>query len=75
MRLLRTIENGVMLPANWQGTTIEELVKMVDAFGRWYNETRIKISLGPLSPVEYQLILGIAAKTNPSFTPRPQWTS
>ncbi|NDE34790.1 MAG: hypothetical protein EBY15_04985, partial [Gammaproteobacteria bacterium] len=31
-----------------------------DSYIRWYNEKRIKISLGSLSPVEYRLSLGIA---------------
>lgn len=47
-------------PRCWQGTTIEEFIKIVDAYVRWYNEKRIKISLGSLSPVEYRLSLGIA---------------
>jgi transposase len=28
---------------------------------RWYNEKRIKISLGSLSPIEYRASLGLAA--------------
>nr|WP_276605974.1 IS3 family transposase [Natronospirillum operosum] len=28
---------------------------------RWYNEKRIKISLGGLSPLEYRVSLGFAA--------------
>ncbi|RCV87600.1 IS3 family transposase, partial [Billgrantia montanilacus] len=28
---------------------------------RWYNEKRIKMSLGALSPLEYRKSLGIAA--------------
>ncbi|MCM3566143.1 IS3 family transposase, partial [Hydrogenophaga intermedia] len=31
------------------------------AYIRWYNEKRIKISLGSLSPVEYRRSLGIVA--------------
>jgi putative transposase len=33
----------------------------MDAYIRWYNEVRIKISLGSRSPVEYRRKLGIAA--------------
>tara|TARA_R110002020_G_scaffold47665_1_gene135619 strand:+ start:46 stop:192 length:147 start_codon:yes stop_codon:yes gene_type:complete len=32
--------------------TIEQFVAEVEAHIRWYNEKRIKISLGSLSPVE-----------------------
>jgi transposase InsO family protein len=34
---------------------------VVDDYIRWYNEKRIKISLGFLSPIEYRVSLGIAA--------------
>ena len=43
------------------GTTMEEFVAELDAYIRWYNETRIKMSLGGRSPVEYRQDLGIAA--------------
>jgi transposase InsO family protein/transposase-like protein len=45
---------------DWLRTTIEELVAALDAYIRWYNETRIKISLGGLSPVAHRRSLGIA---------------
>jgi putative transposase len=45
----------------WQATTIEEFIKVVDSYIRWYNEKRIKISLGSLSPLEYRESLGLAA--------------
>ena len=35
--------------------------RLVDSYIRWYNEKRIKISLGSLSPLEYLKDLGIAA--------------
>jgi len=40
--------------------TIEQFVAEVDAYIHWYNEKRIKISLGSLSPVEYRKILGLS---------------
>jgi putative transposase len=39
---------------NWLSTTIEEFVAAVDSYIRWYNEARIKISLGFLSPIEHR---------------------
>lgn len=39
-------------PRDWKAITIEQFVAEVDAYIRWYNEKRIKISLGSLSPVE-----------------------
>ena len=46
---------------NWISTTIEEFVAALDAYIRWYNDARIKISLGFRSPTEYRTSLGIAA--------------
>jgi transposase InsO family protein/transposase-like protein len=45
---------------NWQGASIEHFMQAVDSYIRWYNEKRIKISLGSLSPVEYRMSLGMA---------------
>lgn len=39
-------------PADWS-TTIEQFVEVLDKYIRWYNEKRIKSSLGYLSPIEY----------------------
>lgn len=46
---------------NWLSTTIEEFVAALDYYIRWYNEARIKISLGSRSPIEYRSNLGLAA--------------
>lgn len=45
---------------NWSSTTIEEFVAALDTYIRWYNEARIKISLGSRSPLEHRRSLGIA---------------
>ena len=34
--------------------TIEEFIEEVDAYIHWYNEKRIKISLGGKSPLEFR---------------------
>lgn len=46
-------------PRDWKAVTIEQFVAEVDAYIRWYNEKRIKISLGSLSPIEYRQSLGL----------------
>ena len=46
---------------NWKDITIDQFIQIVDAYIRWYNEKRIKISLGSLSPIEYRASLGITA--------------
>jgi transposase InsO family protein len=43
----------------WKAITIEQFVTEVDVYIRWYNEKRIKISLGSLSPVKYRQSLGL----------------
>ncbi|MNV55514.1 hypothetical protein D3C71_1477480 [compost metagenome] len=43
----------------WKAITTDQFVREVDAYIRWYNEKRIKISLGSLSPIEYRRSLGL----------------
>ena len=46
---------------DWLSTNIEDFVAALDAYIRWYNEARIKMSLGFRSPIEHRRQLGIAA--------------
>jgi transposase InsO family protein len=46
---------------DWSSTTVNEFVAALDAYIRWYNEARIKISLGGFSPAGHRRSLGIAA--------------
>jgi putative transposase len=55
------LKTELFYPRNWQATTIEQFIQVVDSYIRWYNEKRIKISLGSLSPLEYRESLGIAS--------------
>ena len=55
------LKTELFYPRNWQDITIDQLIQIVDAYIRWYNEKRIKISLGSLSPLEYRESLGITA--------------
>lgn len=48
-------------PRRWAGFTMEQFIAELDGYIHWYNETRIKMSLGGKSPVEYRQSLGIAA--------------
>ena len=54
---------------------MSSLLRVVDSYIRWYNEKRIKISLGSLSPLEYRASLGLEAKTSPRFMSQPRWVS
>jgi putative transposase len=44
---------------NWQDTTVEQFSQILNSYIRWYNEKRIKISLGSRSPLEYRENLGL----------------
>jgi putative transposase len=44
----------------WMDVTVEQFMQMVDSYIHWYNEKRIKISLGSCSPLEYRTRLGLA---------------
>lgn len=46
---------------NWQGVTIEAFIDQLDRYIHWYNEERIKQSLGWLSPFEYRQRLAQSA--------------
>lgn len=55
------LKTELFYPRQWRSTTIEQFTQALDSYIRWYNEKRIKISLGSLSPLEYRASLGIAA--------------
>ena len=55
------LKTELFYPRNWQATTIEQFIEVVDSYIRWYNEKRIKMSLGSLSPLEYRASLGFTA--------------
>ena len=55
------LKTELFYPQKWQAFTIEKFIHELDSYIRWYNEKRIKVSLGSLSPFEYRESLGIAA--------------
>ena len=55
------LKTELFYPRNWQSTSIEQFIQALDSYIRWYNEKRIKSSLGALSPIEYRESLGFAA--------------
>ena len=46
---------------DWRGLTIDRFMDALDEYIHWYNEKRIKVSLGGLSPLAYRKSLGLAA--------------
>jgi putative transposase len=65
------LKTELLYPRNWEDTTIVQFIQVVDSYIRWYNEKRIKISLGSMSPIEYRETLGYEVKINPRFAPHP----
>ena len=55
------LKTELFYPRDWQANTIEEFIETVESYIRWYNEQRINITLGSLSPIECRVSLGLAA--------------
>lgn len=55
------IKNEMFYNRNWIGVSMESFIEILDSYLHWYNNKRIKISLGGMSPVQYRLSLGMAA--------------
>ena len=54
------LKNEMFYNRNWNRITIEAFINTLDEYMHWYNEKRIKMSLGGMSPLEYRRSLGIA---------------
>ena len=50
---------AIYYPRNWQDFTLEDCMKIIDSYIRWYNERRIKVSHGGRSPIKYCQTLGL----------------
>lgn len=46
---------------DWPSSTLEDLGRAVDDWIRWHNGSRIKASLGGMSPDQFRRSLGLAA--------------
>jgi len=55
-----TIKNELFYGRSWMGFSLEQFMDTLDEYLHWYNETRIKMSLGAMSPAEYRRSLGMA---------------
>lgn len=54
------LKNEMYYHRDWINTTLEEFMQQLGSYIRWYNQHRIKLSLGGLSPLEYRQNLGVA---------------
>ena len=55
------LKNEMFYDRSWVGVTIEQFIEMLNSYVKRYNEKRIKISPGTMSPVEYRRSPGLAA--------------
>ena len=56
-----TMKTEMFHGRDWAGVTLDELGKRIDAYIERHNTTRIKRSLGSMSPPRYRRSLGLAA--------------
>jgi transposase InsO family protein/transposase-like protein len=52
------LKNEMFYFRSWIGVGIEEFINILHEYLIWYNEKRIKLSLGGMSPLEYRRSLG-----------------
>jgi len=55
------LKNEMFYYRSWQGVSIDKFINELDSYLRWYNEKRIKMSLGAMSPVAYRCSIGLVA--------------
>ena len=48
------MKNEMFYGRSWAGVSLEQFTETLDQYIHWYNEKRIKLSLGGMSPVEYR---------------------
>ena len=58
--LFGRVKNEMFYNRNWSGVSIEKFKDILNTYLIWYNEKRIKVSLGNMSPKEYRQSLGLA---------------
>lgn len=57
--LFGRLKNEMFYTQDWTGVSIPAFIKILNNYLVWYNETRIKTSLGNMSPREYRQSLGL----------------
>jgi putative transposase len=55
------IKNEMFYCRSWSDVTIDQFIDELDSYLRWYNEERIKMTLGAMSPIAYRQSIGFAA--------------
>jgi transposase InsO family protein len=55
------LKNEMFYNRKWFGVSIAEFMDILNRYLHWYNEQRIKMSLGAMSPMEHRRSLNLAA--------------
>ena len=66
------LKNEFFYNRKWNEITAQDFIKQLNDYIVWYNEKRIKQSLGYLSPVDYRKSLGLSYKWSPRLCPHLQ---
>ena len=53
------LKNEMFYGESWIGVSVDDFIHQLDSYIRWYNHSRIKLSLGGMSPVQYRQNLGL----------------
>ena len=56
-----TLKTEMFYGRSWEGVSLEKFIEELDRYIRWYNEKRIKMRLGGMSPLVYRRNLGLVA--------------
>ena len=56
------LKTELFYPRNWQGTTIDQFIQILDSYIRWYNEKRIKSSLALSVLLNTERVAGLRLK-------------
>ena len=59
--LFGRLKNEMFYSRSWVGVSVNQFIGILNNYLLWYNEVRIKVSLGNMSPMEYRRSLGLAA--------------
>lgn len=55
------LKNEMFYERSWDNVSLEEFTAELDSYIHWYNEHRVKSSLGGMSPLKYRQKLGLVA--------------
>lgn len=53
------LKNEMFYGRSWSGVSLDDFMYTLDSYLKWYNEKRIKMSLGAKSPLEYRQSLNL----------------